>query len=211
MAIKRIYFVRHGETEGNVKRFLQFHDTPLTQQGHKGAEAIAQRLVHVEVDTLIASSFLRAQQTAGYISEVKKLPITTVESFHESMRPAAYRGLGMDSDEVLKFRADYRVNYWRGDWHEEGGENYFDVSKRVVESIEYLEECEGQEIAVVSHGDFIRSITSYLLLQKDTDVVANKAVFTSLQLMSNAAITEFTFEDGMWKLFTWNDHAHFAE
>ncbi len=209
--MKRIYLVRHGETEGNVKRFFQFHDTPLTELGHKGARALAERFAHIEVDTLIASSFLRAQQTAGYISEVKKLQVTTVESFHESMRPTAQRGLGLDSEECLRFRAEYRVNYWKEEWHEEGGENFFDVTKRVIEGVQYLEKCKGESIVVVSHGDFIRSLVAHLLLQKNSDVEVNKSLFTVLGLMSNAAVTEFTFEDGQWRLFTWNDHSHFAE
>lgn len=211
MAIKKIYFVRHGETEGNAKRFFQFHDTPLTELGHKGAQAVAERFKNIQVHTLIASHFLRAQQTANYISELKNIPITTVDSFHESLRPTAYRGKSLDAPEVLKFRTEYGMNYWKEDWHEEGGENYFDVYKRVVECVDYLEKSISESIVVVSHGDFITAVVSHLLLNKNDDVEINKAVTTSLHRMSNVGITEFLFEDGIWKLFTWNDNVHFAE
>jgi len=67
--MKRIYFVRHGESESNAGGIRSGPDTPLTQRGYEQAEQIARRCANLPVEVLISSSMLRAQETAKIISE----------------------------------------------------------------------------------------------------------------------------------------------
>ncbi len=209
--MKRVYFVRHGETEGNLQKFFQFPETELSEAGHNGGKAVARRCETLGIDMLVASNFTRAQQTAKHISECIDIPVTTVDFLHESYRPENIRGVSIEAEEGQVHKKEYENEFWNKDWRPVGAENYFDVAKRVTESIDYLETTDSNKILVVSHGDFIRSMSAYLLLNKNTEVEQNRVVFESLQRMSNVAITEFIYEDGKWKLFMWNDHAHFAE
>ena len=209
--MKKVYFVRHGETEGNVGKFFQTHDTPLTERGHEGAKAIAERLSHLTIDAIIASPFYRAQQTAGYISEAIKLPIETVESLHELQQSIIVRGKSWDSEEGQEFIYDREQNFFNPTWVIDGAENHAMVLERVKNTVEILEKHPAQNIVVVSHGLFIRYIATYLLLAKNTDSSIHKMMSGSLHQLSNVAITEFIYNEADWKLLTWNDRAHFAD
>ncbi len=211
MTTKRIYFVRHGETEGNLNKSFQFPDTPLTEAGHQGAQAVAERFRHVLVDELIVSPFLRTQQTAEHIYNVVQKPSVTFEAFHERMQPVSVRGKRFDSEKGSRYLQEYTSLYTDAQVTQEGFENYYAVQARVVACIAMLEQSDKENIVVVSHGAFIRSVTSFLLLGKQADILHMMAIDAALHTMNNAGVTEFTYENGIWKLFTWNDHAHFAE
>ena len=74
MAKCRIIFVRHGQSEGNlVRSFLGHTDLPLTELGHKQAEATAEYLKDTDIDIIYASDLKRAWQTAEHIAEKKEL------------------------------------------------------------------------------------------------------------------------------------------
>lgn len=211
MSIKKVYFVRHGETVGNVGKHFQFSDTPLSEVGHKGAQAVAERFRHIQVDDLIASPFIRAQQTAQYISEIIQKPVTTFEACHECLQALHIRGKKFESPEGQDYLQNYREKFSDPLWKPDGAENFFDIIQRVTVTVQMLENHEKENIVIVSHGAFIKSIVAYLLLDKNHNVKSNVAVAFNLKTMSNVGITEFTFEEGKWRLFTWNDHAHFAE
>lgn len=211
MTTKKIYFVRHGETEGNAGGFFQFPDTPLTEQGKRGAKALAERFDTIKIDIIVSSPFFRAQQTAAPISEKKNIPVTLFEAFHEFNQATAIRGVLLESEEGQKYRAQYKANFTDSAWKPEGVENYYDVIERVEACVVYLESLEQENILVVSHGSFLRLLIAYILLGKQNDVATVMTVDKSFLRMSNVGITEFVITDGRWRLFTWNDHAHFAE
>jgi broad specificity phosphatase PhoE len=58
-----IYFVRHGESVNNVSKNYQGADVKLSDLGCKQAEIVAERLTHVPIDVILASSFTRAHDT----------------------------------------------------------------------------------------------------------------------------------------------------
>jgi broad specificity phosphatase PhoE len=211
MGLKKVYLVRHGETEGNVGGYFQFPDTLLTPAGHKGAEAVAQRFRNIKIDQLVVSPFVRAHQTAEHITKVVGVPITTVDSFHEILQSQQLRGKHFDTQEVANYTTERSVRFVDPSWNDGGAENFFDVLVRVKDAVSFLEQSEAPSILVVSHGNFLRSLIAYLLLNKREDVETNMTVFRSLLRMSNVGISEFYYDEGKWKLFTLNDHAHFAE
>jgi len=209
--MKRIYFVRHGETEGNIGKFFQTAETKLTDAGHRGAEAVAARFTDVLVDELWASHYVRAQQTAGYIAKVLKINVQIDDAAHEVVRPSSIHGLEHQSPEGKEHRSSYPENFVKNDWNLDGAENYFTFIKRMKLFVDRLENTTANNIVVVSHGDFIRHLTTFFLLSKDVDVTAHMKVYTNLERMSNVGISECVYRDGGWRLLHWNDHAHFAE
>lgn len=209
--MKKIYFVRHGETEGNVGKFFQTHDTPLTERGHTGAQAIAERLRHLTIDVIFASHFHRAQQTAGYISEAIEKPIETIESLHEIQQSFVVRSKQWDSEEGAQFVEDRDLNFFDPTWKVDGAENHAVVLERIKNAVEVIENHPAQNIVVVSHGLFLRYLAIFLLLGKTEDSAIHKVLSGNLHQLSNVAITEFIYDEGKWKLLTWNDRAHFAE
>ena len=62
------YFIRHGESESNATPGLAAganFDAPMTERGHKQAEAVGRRLANegVVFDRIYSSSMVRAVQT----------------------------------------------------------------------------------------------------------------------------------------------------
>ncbi len=64
-----IYFVRHGQTDDNIKDIISGgnRDVPLNQTGQEQAKLIAQKLKDFHFDVVYCSPMKRAQQTANEI------------------------------------------------------------------------------------------------------------------------------------------------
>ena len=209
--MKRIYFVRHGETEGNLGKYYQSSEVKLTEAGHTGAKAVAERVAHLPIDLIVASHFTRAQQTAKHIQERIDKPLKTVDAFHEVVNASSVWGKVIGSEETAAYAAERKERFTDPEWGPDEAENFFAVLERLKTVMAFLEEATEENIVVVSHGNFLRHLTAYLLTKKNPDPQDHMSVYTVLDRMTNVAITEFTYEDGEWRLFTWNDHAHFAE
>ena len=70
MGKTRLYMIRHGQSEGNLKNlFLGHTDMDLTELGHLQAEMAAEYLATVPVDVIYASDLKRAFHTALHTSE----------------------------------------------------------------------------------------------------------------------------------------------
>ena len=67
-----VVLVRHAEKAGEQG------DVPLTDQGHKRAELLAEMLAEADVKAIYATQFLRCQQTCEPLSQKTGVPITTL-------------------------------------------------------------------------------------------------------------------------------------
>lgn len=208
--MKRIYFVRHGEAEGNVGKFSQLASTPLTETGRAQAQVVAKRFTHVPITAVLASHMDRAQDTAKVIASEKGLTVETTEFFHEWIKPTSILGLSHSSPGYLAYMAEENEQYTNPDWRYEDGENFSDVLARVTAGVGMLEGRAEDEIVLVSHGRLLRFLTSYLLHQKELTATIEQQTAASMRAI-NTGITVFEYRHGVWKLITWNDHAHFAE
>ena len=73
-----LYLVRHGRTHANAEGLIQGRlDPPLDDTGRRQAEAIAKLIG--DVDEVIASPLLRAQETATFFG----CPVSTDERWIE--------------------------------------------------------------------------------------------------------------------------------
>ena len=70
--MKTIYFIRHAQSEANLKDILASRqDFPLTAKGRQEAVLIAAELKDIaQLDRIICSPLKRAQQTAQPIAEM---------------------------------------------------------------------------------------------------------------------------------------------
>ena len=209
--MKRVYLVRHGQTEGNVGRYFQDEHTVLTEKGHGQAMTTGERLTHVELGALVASPMKRAQQTAEHVSDALGIPVETCDDFHECLQPVHIRGLSKDDGEGLEFNKKYLEYYQRDEVFAEGFENFNLVTQRARRCAEFIKSHKAENMVIVSHCAFIHSFASFLLLQEESCMKEGVILAGSLDKMSNASITEFTYSEGRWHLVTWNDNAHFAE
>jgi probable phosphoglycerate mutase len=75
--MKQIYFIRHGQSEANVKKCFagQKEDSPLTDLGREQAKQAALDLLkdQLKIERIISSPLIRARETAEIIIEQAKL------------------------------------------------------------------------------------------------------------------------------------------
>jgi probable phosphoglycerate mutase len=78
---KRLFILRHGETEFNKAHILQGQvDSPLTELGIKQAKDVAEKAEKLGIGILATSDLKRAVSTADIISGIIGLPITRIDS-----------------------------------------------------------------------------------------------------------------------------------
>jgi len=210
MATKKVYFVRHGEAAGNAGGFSQLATTPLTEVGHTQASQVAERFRTISVEVVCASYMDRAQDTARHIAQVKNVEVETLEYFHEWLKPTSVQGATHESAAYIEYQQLENIHYTDPDWRYEDGENFADIFARVQAGISELESRPEEHMVIVTHGQLLRFITSYLLHKKQLTADIEQRTATSMVAV-NTGITTFCYEEGVWKLLTWNDIAHFAE
>ncbi len=95
-----IYLIRHGETEGNTEKRLQFPDTHLNGNGRHQAARLARRLKNTGICRLLSSDYTRAMMTARSLAEAIAVPIETEPLLRErdfgEHRGWLYRDIGED-------------------------------------------------------------------------------------------------------------------
>lgn len=206
--MKNIYFVRHGESEGNKSRVYQSSKTLLSEKGHIQASLIADRFANIEIETIITSDYIRAKQTAGYIAQVTGKDIIENSLFRERKRPSIQENQNKDNSELKIIDKDIELN-WGGDWRYSDEENFTDLRQRAKECFEFLENRQEDNIVVVTHKNFLHCLLWYCLFGYDVSARESKIIVNNF-LMSNTGIVWMQYDEisKFWKVVTWNDHAH---
>lgn len=210
MNTKTIYFVRHGESTYNVNDLHQDGLVELSERGLEQAKFVAKRFLHIHVDSIIASPYTRAKQTAEVISAAINLPITFNELFVETRPPSEYISKAKDDPEVLAAQAKFKEHIDDPEWRYSDEENFNDRTARAKAALAFLESIPQTSVLVVSHGSFIRYMLIAMMLG-DTLKPADSHIVRNFLLLSNTGITvcEYSLEKG-WKLHHWNDVAHLS-
>lgn len=203
----KVYFVRHGSTDLLEKKISQSNEEPLNQRGLRQAEELAKRFSGTKLDLILSSPYARALQTAQIISpkvEASKL-------FAEVRQPKEVVGKHKEDQEVLsiikKLHEMYLIN---PSWHFSDEENFEDLKKRGVKALSYIASRKADEVLIVSHGNFI-AIMFGLMLLKDAFTAEIFLSFKKFLRLSNTGISIFTYEEGSWKMHSWNDTSHCLE
>lgn len=207
--MKRVYFVRHGESVSNVNNVVQGLDDPLSLKGIEQARVIAERVKHLNASKLISSDAARAHETAKVIEEATGLAIEISPLFREVRRPSSLIGMMRMEETYQAFLKEERSRTGE-DWHFEDEENYHDLLARGTEALGLLEAHEDEDIIVLTHGHFLRFILMMVVMGEDTAPGLWKS-FADKFVVTNTAITAMVHTGAEWRVLTWNDHAHFAE
>lgn len=212
---KTVYFVRHGQSVDNESPVFQTVDSPLSEKGIAQAKSIAERLSTIEFGTLISSPVQRAKETADYISEKTKKEIVFSDLFVERIKPDEIAGKPWTDEEASKVWRAWEKTLYTPGLRVSNGENYDDTLKRVDQALKFLESRPESTLAVVTHGYFLRAIVIRILLGDNLTGPIMKR-FQERASIENTAITVLNFKDAFeedfaWRLWTLNDHSHFAE
>jgi broad specificity phosphatase PhoE len=211
--MKKIYFVRHGESEGNVASAIQSGEVPLTANGKKQAEFIADRFTELPIEVIVSSTMLRAQETANIISAKINAEVISSELLIERQHPSLQVGKKKTDSQVVESEKLIFENFGKEDYKFSDEENFADLKDRASKILDFLAQRPEKDILVVSHGFIMRIILAVIVIGKDLTAQQCKQ-FISAFHMENTGVTIFDYDvtkDNPWRVWVWNDHAHLKE
>ncbi|HEX2958937.1 MAG TPA: histidine phosphatase family protein [Chitinispirillaceae bacterium] len=147
--------IRHGEcdTGGIISGHSRgFH---LTPKGNNQAEAMARRLRNIPIAALYSSPIERTMETAGYIARQKDIAIEIREELIE-VNFGDWTGKKMGT--LSNDQQWNNFNIFKGAYCVPGGEMIESIASRMCRFIEEVRRKHVGTIAVVSHGDPIKTV-----------------------------------------------------
>jgi len=160
----RLYLIRHGEVEERYQKVFGGRiDMELSPRGHDQAKSLAHHLRNVRFATIYASPMKRAQQTLAPLSGHSSQPPVTVHDLRE-VDFGEWTGLAWHE---VHERYNISAFEWLHKLHEDiipGAESTTKLHARVEPCVRrILNDCPGQNVAVVCHGGIVRMMLSILL------------------------------------------------
>jgi broad specificity phosphatase PhoE len=208
---KIVYFVRHGQSEGNISPVFQSHESPLTEVGKHQADRIAGRINKLTFETLISSPLPRTKETAEAIAKMTGKKPEYSELFVERIKPSGIGGKSYEDERASKLWRDWEISLYTSEVKVEDGENFDEIIERADKALDFLKKRTEKHLVVVTHGFFLRTIIARVLLN-DSLTAANFKNFQSRATMENTGLSAIKFskgyEDSHWRLWMYNDHAH---
>jgi 2,3-bisphosphoglycerate-dependent phosphoglycerate mutase len=201
----RVLLIRHGQSQGNAEgRFGGHAPTPLSELGHRQAEATARALAKERVTAVYSSDLLRAVQTAEPLARAAGLEITRTAALRERSV-----GLmeGLTFEEAAAAHPDEYAALLRRDFERvlAGGESYRQLLDRAAAELDRaVEQNRGGTLALFSHAGTICILALHLMGALDAPKL--KPVWLST---SNCGVTRFSVEHGgLIRIKALNDTRH---
>jgi broad specificity phosphatase PhoE len=207
METTRVLLVRHGQSQGNAERRFGGHSpTPLSELGHRQAEATARALAAERVTAVYSSDLLRAVQTAEPLALATGLEVNQTAALRE--RSVGHME-GLTFEEAAEAHpAEYAALLRRDFEHVlAGGESYRQLLDRAAAELDRAVEAHrGGTVALFSHTGTICILALHLMGALDAPRL--KPVWLS---SSNCGVTRFSIDHGgLVRLTAANDTRHLA-
>ena len=158
-----LFLVRHA-AHGLLKHKLvgRMSQVSLSEEGRRQAQALGSRLAREELSLVQASPRDRAMETAQAIARAASVSLEQVDALDE-LDMGEWTGKSFDELSV-----DVRWQAWNGrrsSARPPEGESMLEAQARIIGHIQHLAAGRPNgRIALVSHGDVIRSALLYLLM-----------------------------------------------
>lgn len=199
-----IYFIRHGQAEGNLfRRCHSWHNGLLTAKGREQIKALEKRFENIHFDAVYSSDLYRAMSTAGAIYRPRGLTLRVDPGLREI-------GAGVWEDvpwgQLLHECRENLSSFLVCDpaWQVEGSETFPQVRARVVSALRRIAAAHpGQTVAAVSHGCAIRAGLSALLGMEAANM-------SQLSLPNNTGVAKLIAEGGSFRVEYYNDDSHLS-
>lgn len=204
-----LYLIRHGDAAATSTNPLE--DPRLTTLGIAQAERLRDRLAatgEIRADVLIASTMLRARQTAEIIAPALGLPVLYDDEVQEWRFPA---------DETLN--VDEYVEHFKTIPHDQkpffqvipGAESWVQFMLRASVALNRLtQEYEGKTIVVVCHGGVIDA-AFHLFLHLSALHLAPASFDTHNTSITHWCRTVHAIQPMSWVLESYNDAMHLRD
>ncbi len=211
-----IYFVRHAQSEGNVSKIEHHDGVKLTEQGKKQAGSLAKRFKDIPVEVIVSSTYIRTRETAEIINEVVNKEVIYSDSLIERLVPSEILGKVADKDDVQAVYNLLRENFLKPDARHSDEENFEDLRDRAGKALDFVTSLPYENILVVTHGSFLRSLFAYMIFGKE---ITGREFFMVHRALrnKNTGITLVEYKKSSsplkndWIIHAWNDHAHLGK
>ena len=164
MSSKKIYIVRHGQTDYNLKNVVQGSgiDSCINQNGRNQAEAFYQSNRHIKFDRFYYTGLQRTKQSIAKFLELG-ISHEAVPDLNE-ISWGKYEGVPMDHSEN-EYYLNMITKWPEGelDYCIEGGESPTLAHKRLKRGIEYIISQGGNTILICMHGRAMRILLCLML------------------------------------------------
>jgi broad specificity phosphatase PhoE len=168
----KLYIVRHGQSNFNVQRkinFLPSKDCYLTELGMQQAYATKEELKDKTWDAVIVSELFRTQQTAAIINEDKQIPMFIEDKINEI-------NTGIEGQDYDEYHAqlEEKDDIKRRTISLPNGESYAQLKERVRQFLKELKNKNFSSVLIVSHFVTIIALRQLIENQSDEDSVQFK-------------------------------------
>ena len=200
MAVKRVIFIRPGETDWNRDlRYQGWVAIPLNSYGKRQAQRLANYIRNIGVGALYTSDLKRATETADLLAEkLGSAPIADQRLRERDI--GVWQGL-TQQEMQLWYPAEYAQFVGDPDGYRvPEGESRKDVRERILAAFnEYLVADKGETIAILSHSTAINALLAEII---------PGIKFGSVDV-SNTSVTTIKRDDNnVWQLVTADDITH---
>lgn len=193
-----ILLVRHGENDWVNKHRLAgwIPGVHLNENGHKQAQAAAERLAHLPVTAVYSSPVTRCMETAAYIAKSHNQEIIQLDAVGE-VRYGKWEGKKIKK--LAKKKQWLTVQFFPSRMRFPKGEALREVQFRGIQALETLSQQHPEDlIVVVSHADLIKLVVAHYLgvhIDLFQRIVISPASATVLQLLPNGAVRILRLND----------------
>lgn len=164
---RRIYFVRHGETEANVKRVRQGAEGSLSALGREQARAAAEYLARFPIKNIVSSPQERAAETARIIQERLGAPLSFSPILVERRNPSEVVGKSENDPQIRRIMDQVDRIYHADDYRYSDEENFTDLKARAKKCVALLARQSERHMLAVTHSIFLKMVIAYLLYRDD--------------------------------------------
>ena len=162
--MRKIYFIRHGETNANVmKKYCGHSDILLNENGIVQAKTVANIIKEYSIDLMYCSDLKRAKMTMGEINEFHNLDVTYLTELREMnfgiLENLTFKEIGniypKEKEKIIKFNRSYQFP------EGESLEMLYLRANTIFNKI--INENKDKNILIVSHSGVIESILTEIL------------------------------------------------
>jgi broad specificity phosphatase PhoE len=155
--MKKIYFVRHGESILNTENREQGAEGSLSVTGRAQAEFVAKRFHTITFDVIVSSPYTRAKETAEIINKELNKDVLYSDFLIERRPPSKYIGEVVTDPEYIKIRDLMRDKRAIDPlWKYADEDNFDDLKTRAESALEYLHSLPHDSILAVTHAGILR-------------------------------------------------------
>lgn len=187
-----IYFVRHGQTLGNVAKRHQAEHTELSALGEEQAKLVANEVKALKPTHLISSHLVRAIATARYIAQSTNLEMEVDHMFAELQRPRYLHGrLHYGPTSVFY----YFLWFFGIENRQLAGESYKQFRERIALARNRLSQYPPDaQIIVVSHSVFINLFLAHMCRPRRLSLFKLIGFVSKILTIPNASIVHVSYD-----------------